>query len=61
MVDTRQVAMHKGISNDRETLSIITIYEPGITKQQVKVENPFTKKWGVLLQEKSNSEWVREL
>ncbi|MDX8359806.1 hypothetical protein [Cytobacillus sp. IB215316] len=61
MADTRQVAMHKGISNDRETLSIITIYEPGINKQQVKVENPFTKNWGVLLLDKSNSEWVREL
>lgn len=36
-------------SIDRERLVRVTIYEPGVKKEQVKVNNKFAKKHAVLI------------
>lgn len=46
----RRVVEHAATSKDREKLKVITIYENGINKEQVKEMNQYTKKHGVLIQ-----------
>ena len=48
-METRRVITHTARSVDKEKLTIISIYEPGINKQQVKLENRYSKKHGVLV------------
>ncbi|MBS4191773.1 hypothetical protein KHA94_16405 [Bacillus sp. FJAT-49705] len=45
---TRRVVETNGISLDRERLQVIVIYEEGISKQDIRKENPFSKKHSVL-------------
>lgn len=45
----RSTTLHKSVSVDREELQIITVYEPGVNKQQVKKENKYSKRHGYLI------------
>lgn len=42
----RRYTEHTRISSDRERLLVITVYESGVNKEQIKQENRFTKKHG---------------
>jgi hypothetical protein len=44
----RRVTIHKGLSYDREELQIITVWEEGISRKQIKNFNKFTKKHALL-------------
>lgn len=46
---TRRVVHHKAMSVDREELNVITIYEPGIKKEDIKKMNKYSKRHGVLV------------
>ncbi|WP_275425427.1 hypothetical protein [Bacillus sp. CGMCC 1.16541] len=43
MAQTRYVVCHGSATRDGEKLSVITIYEPGVPKQQIKEDLPYTK------------------
>lgn len=45
----RRVTSHYGRSKDGEQLQIVVCYEPGVTKEQVKKENRYSKKHQVLV------------
>ncbi|WHY76089.1 hypothetical protein QNH20_18425 [Neobacillus sp. WH10] len=44
----RRVTEHQKHTLDGEELSILTCYEEGIKKEQIKKENPFSKKHEIL-------------
>lgn len=44
----RRVVVTKAVSLDREVLQVLTVYEEGLGKQEVRKENPYSKKHGVL-------------
>jgi hypothetical protein len=46
---TRRVVETKGRTMDREKLTNICIYEEGINKSEIKQDNPYSKKHGVLI------------
>lgn len=48
---TRRVTLQKRISIDREELQVVSIFEEGCSKQEVKRENPYMKRHQVLLRE----------
>ncbi|MGM9923057.1 MAG: hypothetical protein ACI35R_02265 [Bacillus sp. (in: firmicutes)] len=48
-METRRVVIHTGKSVDNERLMVISIFEPGINKQQIKIENRYSKKHEVLV------------
>ncbi|MEC1552564.1 hypothetical protein P9D28_09005 [Bacillus haynesii] len=45
---TRRVVQWSAIDSDREKLQVITVFEEGISKQDVKREVPFSRWHGVL-------------
>ena len=47
--ETRRVITYTGKSVDNEKLTIISIFESGINKQQIKTDNPYSKKHEVLI------------
>ncbi|MGG3571073.1 hypothetical protein ABES80_01035 [Bacillus gobiensis] len=47
---SRRVVITQAATLDRETLQVITVYEEGLSKQDVRNENPYSKKHGVLYQ-----------
>lgn len=53
----RRVVQHVAVSVDRERLTVITIYETGINKEQIKRLNEFSKKHEVLVPSDSGYEW----
>ncbi|SPU10995.1 Uncharacterised protein [Niallia circulans] len=46
---TRRVVTHHGISRDNEPLTVITIYEPKVNKEQIKKLSPYCKTHQVLI------------
>lgn len=48
-METRRVITHTARSVDKEKLTIISIYEPGVSKQQIKLDNRYSKKHEVLV------------
>jgi len=54
---TRQVTEHTALSSDRERLSVITVYEQGINKEQVKKINRFSKRHHVLVPRGNEFDW----
>jgi hypothetical protein len=46
---TRRVVETKGRTMDRESLTNIHIYEEGVGKSEIKQDNPYSKKHGVLV------------
>ena len=44
-------------SVDRERLVRITVFEPGVNKESVKVENQFSKRHAVLLEQEGRFEF----
>lgn len=46
---TRQVVEHTSVSRVHGKLTVITIYENGISKEQIKRMNQYTKKHDVLI------------
>ncbi|MGG0718710.1 hypothetical protein ABE096_14095 [Robertmurraya massiliosenegalensis] len=44
----RRVVETKAISFDQEKLQILVVYEEGKTKEEIRKENPYCKKHGVL-------------
>ncbi|WP_445506813.1 hypothetical protein [Niallia sp. 03190] len=46
---TRRVTKHIARTTDNEDLEIITIYESGLRKEEVKRLNPYNKKHNVLI------------
>lgn len=53
----RRVVQHIAKSIDNEKLLVVTIYETGINKEQIKRLNEFSKKHEVLVPSKSGCEW----
>lgn len=53
----RRVVEHEALSVDREKLIVVTIYEPGISKEQVKKFNRFSKRHDVLVPGADGYEW----
>lgn len=45
---TRRVVETSAVSLDREKLQVLVVYEEGISKQDIRKENPYSKKHGVL-------------
>jgi len=45
----RRVAEHQKHTLDGEELSILTCYEEGVRKEDIKKENPFCKKHEILI------------
>lgn len=48
-METRRVATYSGKSIDNERLTIISIFESGVNKQQIKTESPYSIKHEVLI------------
>lgn len=46
---TRRVTLHQARSKDGESLQIITVFESGVKKEQVKLENRYSKRHEVLV------------
>lgn len=46
----RRVVETVAASLERELLQVITIYEEGISKQDIRKENPYSKKHAVMYQ-----------
>lgn len=44
----RRVVETKAVSLDRELLQIIVVFEEGVKKQDIRKENPYSKRHGVL-------------
>lgn len=44
----RRVVVTKAVSLDCEVLQVLTVYEEGLGKQEVRKENPYSKQHGVL-------------
>jgi len=49
MLMVRRVTQHRAKTVDNEFLQVITIWEPGVNKEQVKKMLPFTKRHHVLV------------
>ncbi|MBU5213239.1 hypothetical protein [Heyndrickxia oleronia] len=56
---TRRVVEHKYKGTDNEILQVITVFEPGINKEQIKKMNTFTKKINTLIPSGSKYDWKR--
>ncbi|WP_200886096.1 hypothetical protein [Heyndrickxia ginsengihumi] len=54
---TRRVIEHKAFSHDREELLVVTVFEEGVSKQEVRKENPYTKRHGVLVRFGDKYDW----
>ncbi|MEK4922002.1 hypothetical protein MKX78_08810 [Cytobacillus sp. FSL R5-0569] len=44
----RRIVETNAVSLDREKLQVVVIYEEGILKQQIRNENPYSKRHGVI-------------
>ncbi|MDX8367888.1 hypothetical protein [Cytobacillus sp. IB215665] len=60
-MNPRHVAAHNGLTIDREDLQVITIYETGISKEQIKAQNQYCKRWGLLVQSENEADWIKSL
>lgn len=56
---TRRVVEHKYKGMDNEIYQLITVYESGINKEQIKKMNTFTKKIITLIPSGSQYDWKR--
>ncbi|MBL5767996.1 hypothetical protein MXL46_08340 [Heyndrickxia sporothermodurans] len=56
---TRRVVEHKYKGTDNEVLQVITIFEEGINKQDIKKMNTFTKKFNTLIPSGNRYDWKR--
>lgn len=54
---TRQVTEHKFKTIDNEFLQVITVYEPGVNKEQVKKINRYSKRHHVLIKRSDGFDW----
>ncbi|MGG3706980.1 hypothetical protein [Heyndrickxia coagulans] len=54
---TRRVTEHRAISHDREELMVITVFEEGLNKEQVRKESIFSKKHAVLVKHGEKYDW----
>lgn len=52
----RRVTIHKARTIDGELLPVITIYETGVTKEQIKRLNKYTKQHFLLVQNENSYE-----
>jgi hypothetical protein len=57
---TRRVVEHKGYSIDREKLVILTCFEEGISKEEIKQLSPYSKKHQVLVFNGLHYEYLRK-
>lgn len=59
---TRRVIHHKAINFDNEVLQVITIYEEGVCKSKIKIDEPnaFTKRHDVLVKRGDKYEFKNE-
>ncbi|MED4399809.1 hypothetical protein [Metabacillus fastidiosus] len=44
----RRVAYHQAMSRDNELLQVVTVYESGVTRQQIEKESRYTKRHALL-------------
>ncbi|MEH7355093.1 hypothetical protein V7150_16165 [Neobacillus drentensis] len=56
----RRVAEHQKHTLDGEELSILTCYEEGVRKEDIKKENPFTKSHGILIFKGNSYDYLTE-
>lgn len=54
---TRRVVEHRGVSVDREPLTIIQIYEESVNKETIRKEVPWTKRHAVLVKRNGRFEF----
>jgi len=46
---SRRVVTHHGRTKDNEDLTIITVYEPGVSRKEIKKLSPYCKNHEVLI------------
>ncbi|MFB7302595.1 hypothetical protein [Heyndrickxia sporothermodurans] len=56
---TRLVVEHRYQGTDNEILTVVTVFEPGINKEQIKKMNRFTKKINTLIPCGNRYDWKR--
>lgn len=54
----RRVVAHKAVTTDMEMLQVVTVFEPGINKEQARKANEYCKKHDVLVDRDGNYEWM---
>jgi len=54
---TRRVVEHRALSKDREELMVITVFEEGLNKEQVRKESIFSKRHAVLVKRDGKYDW----
>jgi hypothetical protein len=57
---TRRVVEHKGYSIDREKLVILTCFEEGISKEEIKQLSPYSKTHKVLINRNGFYEYLKK-
>ena len=55
---TRRLTTHQRVNFDGDELLILTCYEEGMKKEQIKKENPFSKKHEILINDGTSYEYV---
>jgi hypothetical protein len=62
MGQARYVVRHGASSReDGKTLTVITIFEPGVPKSSIREQLPYTKNWGILSLQEDKADWVKPL
>jgi hypothetical protein len=49
---------HKRVNFEGDELLVVTLYEPGVKKEQIKKENPYTKEHDILIPVGNKFEFV---
>ena len=54
----RRLTCHKKVNFEGDELLVVTLYEPGVTKEQIKKENPYSKEHDILIMVGNKFEFV---
>jgi hypothetical protein len=56
----RRVSTHQARTNDNELLTVVTVFEPGIRKQDVNRLNQYCKTHAFLTDRRKKFKWISE-
>jgi hypothetical protein len=56
----RRISSHLARTNDNELLTVITVFEPGIRKKDVKQMNNYCKTHSYLASRREKFKWISE-
>lgn len=54
---TRRIVEHLACTLDRETLTVVTVFEDGVSKQQARRMIPYSRRHAVLVNSGGQWEW----